>query len=1359
MAGRSVTVRYPGGTLTLVEGQGTSLITVTANNDKSRFEIDVTPEANKVFRYFVESDGSHSSSLYWYYTNPSNTLTAVCMSSSSYTHKIKSSNKSKGTASSTATVSIWEDGSKRSGSDAVATASPKSGCVFTGWSGDTSQAVFSGDGNRTCTIPATVSANVTVTANFARMYTVAFDVHGGTGVSSQTVLEGSSIQTSPSTTRTGYMFAGWFDSATGGNKYSFPLTVTSDMTLHAQWTAKTYTVSLNQQSGSGGTTQVTATYGLAMPAATMPTRTGYTFGGYYTGTNGAGTQYYTASGASARSWTIDSGGTLYAKWTETAYEFSVHPNGGVYNGSTGAVRVSPNSGGTYLTTGRSSFSAIGRATRGGYTLAGYWDASNATGGNQAYDADGRAVDGAYWNGSGTSATFKGLSSGTSLTVYARWEPSSYTLTCNPNGGTLSGGNFGAKNGTAQTASVTVTYGKSSYANLGRAARDGYTFTGWWTAASGGTRVFDSNGNWVIGQYWNSSKQWIYTGDVALYAQWTVKTYTVNLDLAGGTGPVSSVMATYGRMLPDLGASNVPTRSGYLFDGFYSGADGAGQRFYFSAGVANDTLTWQTDGGGTLYAKWSRRVNATMTSASTDNDGAFPQAVTTRPVVKIVVGGVTSRGETADAVAVEGGNVTIQAVETWRSRDGAEKGMTFSHFVVTIGSQVVVDRKSAVSSSGSWKECSFVVPRGNPTDAEIVAVAYYERDVLVVSAGIDSFALGKGLSQSLASVTFADGSTISASSPARFGDELAFAAADTAGHSFFGWSEYYDSQQGVVSNSKRYVTVANGDLSLYARYAVRSRVLVDALDASGEPTAGGGTVAVSVFGTPVQNPSDAFLVPIGAAMQLSSTANQGFFFSCVLFAPEGGVGDPTSHGGNDEISPDDSGTYTVVFRASPPYVYLACADVAEQGVSGVAGSTTATYNGHDADAFFEVDQTEAAAVLDVSGVPSGARWYKVRQGTTVMLVATRSSASQGTILERKEYADVGIDRLAEQYVLKVNPNGGAHGGSSSEHQVSPDGQGRYLTLNKSTFWAIGAPTRSGYQPTGLYDSPTGGNKVYDADGHAVDGAYWNGSGSTARFKGVPSSNTLTVYAQWTENGELGGQASLLGATPEPLDDDAPNMSEWTDRAYSVSGDRLITTTWGLFANPKVTLKPQPGGRAVFVGVDPVGGEDVHEKSFPVSGGTYQTATVRAIPDPSGGYNFSGWTRDGVVVAKTADYVFEVRADCTLVAMFTLDDNAVFAWEGGRRNKRMTWTSGVLTAPRPEDPVAVRVDAEKYPVLVEVRTHSSPEADGYTRVHQVSVGSQVARRLPRMKAERYWQVSVESTEEVDAVIVATNIVEAN
>ena len=125
--------------------------------------------------------------------------------------------------------------------------------------------------------------------------------------------------------RTGYTFASWNTQADGnGTSYTDQQSV-SNLTpedgaiidLYAQWTASQYTVTLDQQIGSGGTTSVTATFGAAMPDITVPTRTGYTFGGYYTETNGGGTQYYNADGTSAHNWDIAEATTLYAQWSIT----------------------------------------------------------------------------------------------------------------------------------------------------------------------------------------------------------------------------------------------------------------------------------------------------------------------------------------------------------------------------------------------------------------------------------------------------------------------------------------------------------------------------------------------------------------------------------------------------------------------------------------------------------------------------------------------------------------------------------------------------------------------------------------------------------------------------------------------------------------------------------------------------------------------------------------------------------------------------------------------------------------------------------------------------------------------------------
>ncbi len=79
-----------------------------------------------------------------------------------------------------------------------------------------------------------------------------------------------------------------------------------------------YTVTLNKSGGTSGTSSVTVQEGSNMPAASAPTKSGYTFKGYYSSSNGGGTQYYNSSMKSVHNWDKSSNGTLYAYWEKNA---------------------------------------------------------------------------------------------------------------------------------------------------------------------------------------------------------------------------------------------------------------------------------------------------------------------------------------------------------------------------------------------------------------------------------------------------------------------------------------------------------------------------------------------------------------------------------------------------------------------------------------------------------------------------------------------------------------------------------------------------------------------------------------------------------------------------------------------------------------------------------------------------------------------------------------------------------------------------------------------------------------------------------------------------------------------------------
>ena len=211
----------------------------------------------------------------------------------------------------------------------------------------------------------TNNGTVTLKANWeANGYTLTMNANGGS-ISSNGNWTGSgssatktvkydsqygTLPTSSTISRTGYTFDGWYDAISGGNKISSSTYMRKGIcgwvegtnekaTIYAHWTPNIYKITLDKQSGSEGTDEIYLKYNTAwcsnssgtatITSITKPTRTGYTFGGYYTDKNGAGTQIINASGSITGSKTyIASADTLYAKWTANTYSIVFDKNGG-----------------------------------------------------------------------------------------------------------------------------------------------------------------------------------------------------------------------------------------------------------------------------------------------------------------------------------------------------------------------------------------------------------------------------------------------------------------------------------------------------------------------------------------------------------------------------------------------------------------------------------------------------------------------------------------------------------------------------------------------------------------------------------------------------------------------------------------------------------------------------------------------------------------------------------------------------------------------------------------------------------------------------------------------------------------------
>ena len=216
--------------------------------------------------------------------------------------------------------------------------------------------------------------------------TITFNSNGkGNNPASKTVLKGNTITAPTAPSVTGYSVEGWYKEQACTNKWNFSTAVDADMTLFAKWTPNTYNITYKDQgnvtfSGTHAAGAPTKhTYGTATTLKTA-TKTGYTFGGWFTNSGCTGSAV-TSLGETAYTANI----TLYAKWTANTYTVTLDQEGAAVKGDTEAEA-------TY-DAALPKLKQVPTA-QNGYAFMGYWDAKNGAG-KQYYNADGTSA--ANWD--------------------------------------------------------------------------------------------------------------------------------------------------------------------------------------------------------------------------------------------------------------------------------------------------------------------------------------------------------------------------------------------------------------------------------------------------------------------------------------------------------------------------------------------------------------------------------------------------------------------------------------------------------------------------------------------------------------------------------------------------------------------------------------------------------------------------------------------------------------------------------------------------------------------------------------------------------------------------------------------------
>ena len=535
----------------------------------------------------------------------------------------------------------------------------------------------------------TVEGNVTFTATWnevsapAVTYTVTYALgeHAAQGAkipAAQTVNEGESV-TLPAApaAAAGYAFSGWYvgnDPLTGET-----YTPAASVTVTAQFAPITYTVEFSANGGSGdGMASMTFTYDApqALTANTF-TRTGYTFAGWTTNSEGTQAEYTDGQSVSNLTTQANATVTLYAVWTTNAYTVKFNANGGQ-----GTMADQTFAYGTSQTLTRNAFTYAGHIfegwatsqdgdveyedgesvlnltaeANGSVTLYAVWTANQITVNfhyNYTTEAQTISVTIAYnsemgddedwatstqtiassrngyectaWNtqadGKGTAYTADTvLRSTETVDLYAQWSVIGYDITYELDGGTNADGN---------PATYTV---ESEAITLAAPTRMGYNFEGW---TYDGQKEPEETVTIEKGS----------TGDRTYTAVWTAKTFTVTLDFYDDTTENKTITVTFDSTFgaaADNGWVAAPARAGYEFAGWYDNAQFEGDVYTAETKVSAELVE-----GFTLYANWTAHrwdVSVDGEVTQVENNGTYQLTVPEAQTGKTFMGWADEEGE-------------------------------------------------------------------------------------------------------------------------------------------------------------------------------------------------------------------------------------------------------------------------------------------------------------------------------------------------------------------------------------------------------------------------------------------------------------------------------------------------------------------------------------------------------------------------------------------------------------------------------------------------------------------------------------------------------------------------------------------
>ena len=465
-----------------------------------------------------------------------------------------------------------------------------------------------------------VPADITITAHWtAQQYTISYKDENDVNYSGTNLAALPTTHTYGTATplvagvKTGYNFLGWYDNVicTGEAVETIAAdAITANQIYYAKWEAQVYTITYMDKNDGENPVPFSGVHEQGYPEShtydttttlDTPTKTGYSFQGWYDNANCTGSPVTTIGPTDTLTAL-----TFYALWEINSYTITFNSNGG------SAVAAITQNYGTAIT-------APADPTREGYTFDGWDDdvpttmpAEDITLTAQwhinqytiTFDTAGGSAIAAITQDYNTSVTApadptrEGYTFGgwdrlipttmpaENITITAQWGVNSYTLTFDSNGGSA-------------VSSITQNYGTEVNAPADP-TRTGYTFTGWAPAVPETMPAVNQT----------------------LVAQWSVDSYNIvykdqgNEDFSGTHGYGHPTQYVYDQLTNLVN----PTKDGYTFKGWFTDPD--------CVYVITKIPACSRTGELTVYAKWAPNNYNVILIVDGDYFRQYPYNVTT-----------------------------------------------------------------------------------------------------------------------------------------------------------------------------------------------------------------------------------------------------------------------------------------------------------------------------------------------------------------------------------------------------------------------------------------------------------------------------------------------------------------------------------------------------------------------------------------------------------------------------------------------------------------------------------------------------------------------------------------------------------